>query len=278
MNLQGKTVLVTGGAQGIGKGIARQSLLAGASVVITNLDDAVGTATEHELKSLGPIRRVRADVTDATSSAALLDDIFAREGRLDVIFANAGAGLMKRLMDCTPADVSSQFDLNYFANLYLTQAYVGQIRKRGATGHVMFTGSENSLVMPPDNAELKMGIYGATKHALLVTAEWLRHELQGTGVTVSVLMPGPVLTESLAGTFAALAKAGPDDPLHAVIPPHAEKALRERFISCDECGSIALKGLELGLFFIPTQGYILDDVKKRQAELGAAFAALGFPV
>ncbi len=274
MNLQGKTVLVTGGAQGIGKGIARQSLLAGARVVITNLDDAVGQATEAELKALGPIRRVRADVTDSAGSAALLDDILAREGRLDVVFANAGSGMMKRLMDCSPADVASQFDLNYFANLWLTQAYVRRVQDRGATGHIMYTGSENSLVMPPDNAELKMGIYGATKHALLVTAQWLRHELVGTGVSVSVLMPGPVLTESLASTFNALAVADAKDPLHQVIPPHAEKMLRQRFISCDECGRIALQGLELGLFYIPTQGYILDDVNTRHDELTAAFKAL----
>ena len=274
MNLHGKTVLITGGAQGIGKGIARQSLLAGARVVITNLDDAVGQATETELSRLGSIRRVRADVTDDVESAALLDEIFAREGQLDIVFANAGAGLMKRLMDCSPADVASQFDLNYFSNLRLTQGYVRRVQERGALGHIMYTGSENSLVMPPDNAELKMGIYGATKHALLVTAQWLRHELAATGVSVSVLMPGPVLTESLASTFNALANASASDPLHQVIPPHAEKILRERFISCDECGRIALKGLELGLFFIPTQGYILDDVNERHRELTAAFEAL----
>jgi NAD(P)-dependent dehydrogenase (short-subunit alcohol dehydrogenase family) len=274
MNVHGKTVLITGGAQGIGKGIARQCLLAGARVVFTNLDDAVGNATETELAALGSIRRVRADVTDAGASEALLDDIFRCEGRLDVIFANAGAGMMKGLLDCTPADVQSQFNLNYFGNLWLTQAYVKRLQARGGEGHIMFTGSENSLVMPPDNAELKMGIYGATKHALLVTAEWLRHELKGTGVNVSLLLPGPVLTESLKTTFDALATAGADDPLHQVIPPHAEKMLRQRFISCDECGRIALDGLAKGLFFIPTQGYIFSDVGARYREVRAAFESL----
>ncbi len=274
MDIKGKVVLVTGGAQGIGKGIARQALKAGARVVLTNLDDAVGNATEKELSTIGLIRRVKADVTDAAASAVLLDDIFAREGRLDVIFANAGSGLMKRLLDCTPDDCLGQFNLNYFGNLWLTQAYVKRVQSRGGEGHIMFTGSENSLVMPPDNAELKMGIYGATKHALLVTAEWLRYELRGTGVSVSLLMPGPVLTESLKSTFDALEKVGPDDPLHNVIPPHAESMLRQRFISCDECGRIALEGLNKGLFFIPTQGYILNDVNSRHEEVTAAFKAL----
>ena len=59
-----------------------------------------------------------------------------------------------------------------------------------------------------------------------------------------------------------------------MIPPDAEKVLRERFISCDECGRIALKGLELGLFFIPTQAYILEDVNERHRELTVAFKAL----
>lgn len=274
-DLQGKTVLVTGGAQGIGKGLARQCLLAGAKVIITNLNQAVAAATVAELGALGEVRSVRADVTDTAAMENVLDDIWSTEGRLDVVFNNAGLGLMKPLMDCTPADMQAQFDLNYFATVWLTQAYVRRVQARGGTGHVMFTGSENSLAFPPDNAELKMGIYGATKHAILITAEWLRHELADTGVTVSVLMPGPVLTERLAQTFATLEKAAADDPVHAVIPPHAEQALRERFITPDDCGRIALRGLALGLFHIPAQPHILADFDARARELRAAFEALG---
>ncbi len=120
-----------------------------------------------------------------------------------------------------------------------------------------------------------MGIYGGTKHALLAVAEWLRYELRDTRVTVSLLMPGPVLTERLAATFEALA-IDPDNPdIRSRFPAHVEAVLRERFISPEKCAEVALQGLAKGLFFIPTQAYIRDDVDARYREICAAFDALG---
>ena len=122
---------------------------------------------------------------------------------------------------------------------------------------------------------MKMGIYGTTKHALLVLAEWLRYELRDTGVDVSMLMPGPVLTEGLAGTFEALTQ-NPDDPgLRSTFSPSSEQTLRDRFISTERCAEMALRGLKLGLFFIPAQPHIQGDVDARHEELAAAFEALG---
>jgi short-subunit dehydrogenase len=94
-------------------------------------------------------------------------------------------------------------------------------------------------------------------------------------VTVSVLMPGPVLTERLAATFEALSQNPTDPVLRATIPETAERILRERFISPDQCAAMALKGLKKGLFFIPTQAYIKEDVDARYREVSDAFTALG---
>jgi short-subunit dehydrogenase len=109
---------------------------------------------------------------------------------------------------------------------------------------------------------------------LLVIAEWLRYELRDTGVSVSVLMPGPVLTERLAATFDALSENPADPTLRATIPETAERILRERFISPDQCAEMALKGLRKGLFFIPTQAYIKEDVDARFKEISEAFVAM----
>jgi len=273
--VNGKTVLVTGGARGIGKGLARACLEAGAKVVITNLDTAVAERTVAELSAIGPVRAVRCDATDRDAVDALLDDIWANEGPLDVAFSNAGAGGMARILDTSMDDVRQQFATNLYSGLHLVQSYVPRLIDADRAGHIMFTGSENSLVMPPGNADLAMGIYGGTKHALLVIAEWLRHELKGTPVTVSVLMPGPVLTEGLAATFDTLARNPNDAALRARFSPTSEQTLRERFITTAQCAEIALRGLELGLFYIPTQAHIKADVDARHQELSAAFAALG---
>ncbi len=270
-----KTVLVTGGAQGIGKGLAQACLRAGARVVITNLDRAIAAGAVSELSALGSVRAVRCDATDRAAVDALFDDIWATEGPVDLAFCNAGAGAMRPILETPIEDVHQQFAVNLDSALHLTQSLVPRLVDADREGHIMFTGSENSLVVPAGNVDLAMGIYGGTKHALLVIAEWLRHELRDTGVTVSVLMPGPVLTERLAATFDAL-RENPDDPtLRATIPETAERVLRQRFISPDQCAEMALKGLSKGLFFIPTQAYIKEDVDARYREISEAFNAMG---
>lgn len=275
MDFNDKVVWVTGGAQGIGKGLARSCLKRGARVIISNLDEQVAMATVSELSPLGEIRAVRSDVTDAEASAALLDDIWRREGGVDWLFCNAGAGGMKPLQETSVEEMHSQFVLNTFAPMIQAQQLVARLTADQRTAHIMFTGSENSLVLPPGNADLAMGVYGGTKHALLIMAEWLRYELRNSNIGVSVLLPGPVLTERLAATFTALEHAPADDPLRQTIPPAAEQTLRERFITPDTCAEIAMQGLELGLFYIPTQAYIKTDLDTRYAEIAAAFDALG---
>ena len=86
-------------------------------------------------------------------------------------------------------------------------------------------------------------------------------------------MPGPVLTERLAATFEALAE-DPNSPARGRFTAEAEQTLRERFISTDACAEIALEGLQKGLFYVPTQAYIKDDVDARHAELTDAFEQL----
>jgi len=273
--LADKAVLITGGAQGIGKGLARACLREGARVVITNLDTEVAARTVAELSELGEIRAVRCDATDRSAVDALLDGIWAREGALDLAFGNAGAGAMCPVLEMPLEDVHAQFSLNVDACLHLAQSLVPRWTAEQHPGHIMFTGSENSLVLPAGNADLAMGVYGATKHALLILTEWMRYELRGTPVTVSMLLPGPVLTERLAATFQTLTE-NPDDPaLRAVFTREAEQTLRERFITPDQCAEIALEGLRKGLFFIPTQAYIKEDVDARYREVSDAFRALG---
>jgi len=273
--LDSKTVLVTGGARGIGKGLAEACLREGARVIITNLDTEVAAQTVEELSAIGQIRALRCDATDRSAVDDLFDDIWSNEGPVDVAFSNAGAGGMARILDTPIEDVHRQFSTNFDSAIHLTQSYAPRLIEADRAGHIMFTGSEHSLVVPSDNADLGMGIYGATKHALVVLAEWLRYELKDSLVGVSVLMPGPVLTEGLAATFETLA-SNPNDPgLRARFSQTSEQSLRDRFISTQKCAEIALRGLQQGLFFIPAQPHIKADVDARHNELSGAFEALG---
>jgi NAD(P)-dependent dehydrogenase (short-subunit alcohol dehydrogenase family) len=274
-SLNSKTVLVTGGAQGIGKGIARACLGEGARVITTNLDPRMAASTVKELSSLGPIRAVQCDATDRAAVDALLDDIWANEGPIDLVFCNAGSGGMQAIMETTMDQVHDQFAVNFDACIHLAQAYTSRMLPEGKEGHIMFTGSEHSLVLPQGSEPLSMAMYGGSKHALLIMAEWLRYELRDSDISVSMLLPGPVLTERLAATFAAL-EADPNDPdIRPRFAESAEQALRERFISTDECATMALRGLKAGLFFIPAQPHIKADVDARYQEICDAFSAMG---
>ncbi|MCC5888656.1 MAG: SDR family oxidoreductase [Gammaproteobacteria bacterium] len=254
LDLKGKRVLVTGGAQGIGKGLARSCLKRGATVVICNLDEQVAADTVAELSEIGPIRSLRSDVSVRSEVDALLDDMEAHEGLPELLFCNAGFGGASPILSMPMADVQSLFEVNFYSMIHLTQSYVPRVK----TGHIMYTGSENSLVAPPYLKDMHMGMYGATKHAMLVLAEWLRSELDGSGVSVSVLMPGPVLTERLAANI-----------------DRFPETLKELFMTTDACAEVALEGLEKGLFYIPTQSHIRRDVEQRYREIMAAFDQLG---
>ena len=273
-SLQDKTVLVTGGARGIGKGIARACLEEGARVVVTNLDIAVGKETEKELSSLGSIRALRCDGTDRLAVDELMDDVWANEGPIDVVFSNAGRGVSVSTLEASMDDVRNLFATNYESAVHLAQSYVPRMISADRPGHMMFTGSEHSVGLPAGNEGLNFGFYGATKHSLLALVEWLRADLEKTSVSVSLLMPGPVLTEGLASTFKILDTDPENAQIRKQFSKEVEALLRERIITTQQCARIALKGLKQGLFYIPTQSYILSDIERRYKELEHAFSVL----
>ena len=126
-SLSEKIVLVTGGAQGIGKGLARACLQRGASVVITNLDSEIAATTVAELSEHGPIRAIRCDATDRNAVDALFDDVWATEGPVDLAFCNAGAGGMGQILETPMADVHHQFSTNLYSAIHLAQSYIPRL-------------------------------------------------------------------------------------------------------------------------------------------------------
>jgi len=273
-SLEGKTVLITGGARGIGKGIAKACLEERAQVVITNLNITVGKETEAELSSLGSIRAMRCDGTDRLAVDELMDDIWKNEGPIDVVFSNAGRGFGASTLEASMEDVQDLFSTNYNSAVHLAQSYIPRMIALDRPGHIMFTGSEHSVGLPAGNEGLNFGFYGATKHALLALAEWLRADLKLTCMSVSLLMPGPVLTESLASTFKILETDQDNRQIRQQFSKELEALLRERMISTQQCAQRALHGLKQGLFYIPTQSYIKLDIDRRHDEIERAFAAL----
>ena len=258
IDYQGQVALVTGGASGIGAALAAGLAARGATVIVADRNRDGADAVAAGLG--GGAVATACDLTDPSVPAALVAEAYERFGRLDLICSNAGAGKAKRMLK-EPFDDAAMalFQVNLFAGVRLAQAYVPQLESRGQRGRLMLTGSENSLSVPDAVKGFAMGVYGATKHGLLVMAEWLREETRARPLDVHVLLPGGVYTPLVAGEL----------PDFDSLPPEMNMITPER------CAELAIRGLDLGLFYIPTHAHIADDMQPRTQGVLDSLKALG---
>lgn len=254
----GKVALVTGGASGIGAALAKQLSERGADVVVADIQAELAKEVAAQLPRPG--LAVGCDLSEPDAPAALVKEAFGWKGRLDLICANAGFGRRKKMMeeDFGP-DTMNLFAVNMFAPFRIAQAYGEVLANSGAHGRLMITGSENSLSLPQAVKRSRLGAYGASKHGVLIMAEWLKEELRGELMDVHVLMPG--------GVYTPLISRNVTDPKD--LPPEMG------VIMPDRCAEIALKGLDLGLFYIPTHAHIGDDIRPRAEGVWDALKQLG---
>jgi NAD(P)-dependent dehydrogenase (short-subunit alcohol dehydrogenase family) len=190
--LGGRVVAITGGARGIGKATAEALVRKGARVAIGDID--LGLAEQAAASLGGGAIAAALDVTDRKSFESFLDQAERELGPVDVLVNNAG------IMPVTPFDEESeesmrrQVDINLHGVLIGTQLAVRRMKPR-RTGHIVNVASSAGKVGVPGIAT-----YVATKHAVVGLSEAVRHELRGSGVELSVVMPvlvNTALTEGL---------------------------------------------------------------------------------
>jgi len=257
IDYSGTVALVTGAASGIGKALAQALHARGARVMLADVNEAGVKSTAATIPGA---HAIACDLANPSAPGALVEQAFGWQGRLDLICSNAGVGGSRKLIEQPIDDAANRlFAVNVFAALRIVQAYLPMLERTGARGRLMMTGSENSLSVPSAVKGSAIGLYGATKHALLVMAEWLRHELRSAPIDLHVLMPGAVYTPLVARAL--------PDPSKA--PPQLGLIMPER------CAEIALRGMDLGLFYIPTHAHLADDMRPRSEGVAQALDALG---
>jgi NAD(P)-dependent dehydrogenase (short-subunit alcohol dehydrogenase family) len=190
-SLSGKVVAITGGGRGIGRAMARALAASGARVAVGDLDTASAEAVAAEL---GPAHLgLHLDVTDRPGFTAFLDEVERRLGPLDVLVNNAGIMPVTPLVEEDDASVTRQLEINLHAVIHGTREAMRRMVPR-RTGHIVNVASLAGRVGFPH-----LATYCATKHGVVGLSEAVRSELRGTGVEVSVVMPGIVRTELAAG-------------------------------------------------------------------------------
>jgi 3-oxoacyl-[acyl-carrier protein] reductase len=194
-SIAGRSVLVTGGTKGIGKGIARVFATSGANVVITGRDEAGARAAAAELTALGggTVSYVLGDVASADSCRAMVAVAVERNGGLDVLCANAGIFPDSKLATMTEADMDLVLGTNVKGTMLSVQAALEALTASGR-GRVILTSS----ITGPITGFPGWSHYGASKAAQLGFMRTASIELAPRGITVNAVLPGNVATEGLA--------------------------------------------------------------------------------
>jgi NAD(P)-dependent dehydrogenase (short-subunit alcohol dehydrogenase family) len=190
LDLRGRSALVTGSTQGIGRAIAAGLARAGAAVTINGREQARVDAVVAELRGELPeatIEGVGADVATADGAQAL----FAVLPEVDILVNNLGIFAPEPLLEIDDATWQRFWDVNVLSGIRLTRHYVTGMRDRG-WGRVQFLASDSAVVIP-----VEMVHYGVTKTALLGVSRGFAKALAGTGVTVNAVIAGPTHTEGV---------------------------------------------------------------------------------
>jgi len=263
MEIAGRTAVVTGGASGIGRGIGRALAARGADVVVADVDAARATEVAAELARTG-VRSigVACDVTERASVEALAERAWRDFGRVDILCNNAGVGTLAPIVETPLRDAEWLFAVNVWGVIHGCQVFVPRFLAAGRPAHVLNTGSEHSVGIPFPG----MGIYTATKHAVLALSDVLRRELEPQGIGVSILCPGVVRTEIWnAGRSRPDRFGGRQDS-----PPEFASFL-DAGMDPDEVGRIAVAGVEVGDFFIMSHPEVRAIAEDRCRDVLAAF-------
>jgi short-subunit dehydrogenase len=200
MELDGASVLLTGGSRGLGPYIARALLRRGARVTLA-ARSAEDLRRVRDTLDPDRVATVSGDVTNEDDRATMVADAEAAFGPLDVLVNNAGIESILPFERYGEAEITSMIMVNLDAPIQLCRLVVpGMVDRR--RGHVVNIASLAGKVAVPYNT-----VYSATKHGLIGFTYSLRAELHETGVTASVICPGFV---SEAGMFAD--RAHPDVP------------------------------------------------------------------
>jgi 3-oxoacyl-[acyl-carrier protein] reductase len=191
-SVSGRSVVVTGGSRGIGKGIARVFAQAGARVAILARHVDQAEATAHELGDRAVA--VAADVTDAASLGAAADAVARAFGGVDVLCANAGIFPPAKLEEMSGDDWDLVVDTNLKGCFLSVKAFLPHL-KRSDQSRIVLTSS----ITGPITGYPGWTHYGATKAGQLGFMRTACIELAKYGITVNAVMPGNVKTEGLAG-------------------------------------------------------------------------------
>lgn len=236
IDLHSKTAIVTGGAMGIGFGIAYRLAEAGAAVVIADMDRDVAYTAAGKLVAKGwKAAAVEADVSDARHVAHVIDETVRTYGTIDILVNNAGIYPIIPVMQMTPADFEKILAVNLKSAFLLTKAaaeiMIKQGQHEGQSGGKIINITSIDALHP---SSVGLAVYDASKHGLWGFTKNTALELAPHNIQVNAIAPGGIATPGTgAGKPVAPAMEG-------ILKKFLEKIPMRRMGEPDDIGKVAL--------------------------------------
>jgi NAD(P)-dependent dehydrogenase (short-subunit alcohol dehydrogenase family) len=267
-NVKDKVAFITGGASGIGLGIAKAFVNAGMKVVITDIRQDHLDESMAIFKKLGQERNVHAikfDVTDREAFARAADEAERVFNKVHVLCNNAGIGILGSIKLAKFDDWDWGLSVLIGGVVNGIQLFLPRILKHGEGGHIITTSSMGG-VLPLNESS----IYSTAKAGVVAMCESLRGELAKDNIGVSAFCPGPVATN--------IQEIGRYRPEKYKNSGFAEKEaeLKQRpnspnWMSIEECGERVLRGMQRNDLFIFTHREFREGLVERMEAMLACF-------
>jgi NAD(P)-dependent dehydrogenase (short-subunit alcohol dehydrogenase family) len=268
-HVKGAVALITGGASGMGLGMARVFSRAGMRVVIADIrQDAIDAALLQFPAGNPGVIGVQLDVADRAAYVRAADTAESTFGKINVLVNNAGIGIVGSLLTATYADWDWGLAVNLGGVINGIQTVMPRIRRHGEGGHIVTTASMSGIF-----AAGLAGIYTTAKYAVVGLMESLRPELEPYSIGVSAFCPGLVNTN--IGEVENLRPAAYRDSTYGNAAAERAAFMREKIfphgMSPTEIGERVLEGIRRNDLWILTHSEYREGARERFDAILASF-------
>jgi NAD(P)-dependent dehydrogenase (short-subunit alcohol dehydrogenase family) len=265
-DLAGSTAVITGGADGIGLGLARALIRRGVAVALIDIRaDAVEAAAAGLRAECASAHAFAADVSEAAAVDAAAQQAAAALGRINQLWVNAGVGIAGNLSDASRRGIDWVYSVNLIGAINTVRSFLPLVAKAEGVRHVGFTASSNTLGRIGPGP---LAVYGASKWASLGVAEAVAGEAEGLGIGSTIFCPGLLNTRIWDGARARPEKFGGP----SYMPDETGEMWRTQGMSVDWACEEAIKAVERGqAYCAPVDQHSVDDFNARIAAVRAGF-------
>jgi NAD(P)-dependent dehydrogenase (short-subunit alcohol dehydrogenase family) len=267
-DFHGKVAVITGAASGFGRAFAEQGAALGVKLVLADVDAAALAQRVDALNAAGAQAiGVPTDVSDAAQVDALAQAALAAYGKVHLLFNNAGVGSGGFLWESSANDWAWVFGVNVMGVAHGVRAFAPIMLRQNEPAHIVNTASVAGLLSPPS-----MGVYNASKHAVVSLTETLYHDLVNAGgqVGCSLLCPAFVPTG-----IADAERARPDTLRNDGGPTRSQQAAGKQLqravqagkVSAAEVAALTFDAIRERRFYIITHPSIMSTVKLRHEDI-----------